>query len=389
MIANADHVILNTLLDKYESSKRFSGQNLVDRKIQVKVASLFPQYLDHANFEDFSAINDAIARLTRANLIEAKWDRAQTCSDVMLALDFLAKAYQYLGRVPKSDTQASLLILLERYQGHHELLDRYCQAQTERIRANKTVTLFRGDLLEFERILMATSALLQNRQETYVRDFSVQVFKDSKIFDAISDKVVRLLLDYGDFPDKDQVLNSLNLIKNPTYVNFKGAGAIILKGQPIDLSRLSGDIALSSELLPDIEDIHVTGQAVMTVENLTSFHLADDRDRLLIYLGGFHNQVRRDFIRKLHTQNPDATYYHFGDIDAGGFKILQHLRRQTGIDFIPWKMDLETLKKHESFSKPLSENDRSSLYQLLGQGFDDTILYMLDHNVKLEQEAVR
>ena len=389
MIANADEVILNALLDKYEASKRFSGQHLVDRKIQVKVTSLLPQYLDHANYDDFSAINDAIAHLTQAKFVESKWDRAKTCTDIMLVLDSLAEAYQYVSRTPKSDTHAALLTLLARYQDQNEVLDRFCLAQVERIQANKTVAFFNGDLLEFERILMAASALFQVRQETFVRDFSVQVFKDSKAFDLISDKVVRLLFDFGNFPEKDQVLSNLNLIKNPTYVNFKGAGLIVLNGQRIDLSRLSGDIALSSELLPDIEAIQVTSQVVMTVENLTSFHLADGRDRLLIYLGGFHNQVRRDFIRKLYAQNPTATYYHFGDIDAGGFKILQHLRRQTGIDFIPWKMDLETLMKHESFTKPLSENDRHNLNQLLGQGFDDTILYMLDRNIKLEQEAVR
>ena len=40
MIEAADRVILNALLDKYETSKRFSGENKVDRKIQVQVTAL-------------------------------------------------------------------------------------------------------------------------------------------------------------------------------------------------------------------------------------------------------------------------------------------------------------------------------------------------------------
>lgn len=389
MIEAADRVILNALLDKYETSKRFSGENKVDRKIQVQVTALFPEYLDHANYDDFNAVNEAIESLTRINLVVPKISRAKVCSQIQLNLDTLADAYLYLGRTPKKDIHSALLDLLVQYQGRNEVLDHFCRTQIERIRSNKSVAHFSNDLTEFEQILQAVTALFQTRKETFVRDFSVQVFKDSKAFDRISNKVISLLFEYGDYPEKEQVLSSLNLIKNPTYVNFKGSGVIVLKGQRIDLSVLAGDIAISSEMLPDIEVIQVTGNAVMTIENLTSFHLADGSERLLIYLGGFHNQVRRDFIRKLHTQNPAATYFHFGDIDAGGFQILQHLQRQTGIDFKPWKMDLETLMQYKAFSRPLTENDRYRLNQLFGQGFDSTILYMLEHNVKLEQEAVR
>ena len=389
MIEAADRVILNALLDKYETSKRFSGENKVDRKIQVQVTALFSEYLDHANYDDFNTINEAIESLARINLVVPKISRAKVCSQIQLNLETLADAYLYLGRTPKKDIHSALLDLLVQYQGRNEVLDHFCRTQIERIRSNKPVAHFSNDLAEFEQLLQAVTALFQTRKETFIRDFSVQVFKDSKAFDRISSKVVKLLFEYGEFPEKDQVLSSLNLIKNPTYVNFKGSGVIILKGQRIDLSVLTGDIAISSEMLPDIEVIKVTGNAVMTIENLTSFHLADGRDCLLIYLGGFHNQVRRDFIRKLHIQNPTATYFHFGDIDAGGFQILQHLRHQTGIDFKPWKMDLETLMQYEAFARPLTENDRHRLNQLLGQGFDETIHYMLENNVKLEQEAVR
>ena len=162
-----------------------------------------------------------------------------------------------------------------------------------------------------------------------------------------------------------------------------------MNGDKIDLSALHGDIAFSSTMLDDIGRVELTGRSVMTVENLTSFHLVDCENRLVIYLGGFHNTVRRHLIMKIHQQNPDVAFYHFGDIDAGGFQILQHLRRQTGINFIPYKMDLETLQKHQDSAKALTANDRERLIKLKGQGFDEVIDYMLMNNIKLEQEAVR
>ncbi|WP_422449407.1 Wadjet anti-phage system protein JetD domain-containing protein, partial [Thermoanaerobacterium sp. DL9XJH110] len=88
-------------------------------------------------------------------------------------------------------------------------------------------------------------------------------------------------------------------------------------------------IAISSSMLGDIDSVKVFRGKVMTVENLTTFHSFQEKDYFVIYLGGFHNRVRRDFIKMLYDQNSDATYYHFGDIDAGGFLILEHLKDTT------------------------------------------------------------
>jgi biotin synthase-related radical SAM superfamily protein len=68
---------------------------------------------------------------------------------------------------------------------------------------------------------------------------------------------------------------------------------------------------------------------------------------------------------------------------------LEHLRKQTGIDFKPYKMDLETLMKYQEYSKMLTDNDRVRLKNLKGREFDEIIDYMLDYNCKLEQEAIQ
>lgn len=388
MMSKYEKTILNTLLDKYEKSKSFTGENKVNQKFVVKMLSLIPQYTDHANFEVFQAVNEAVDVLKIKKLISAKINKANVCTEVHLNLDAVDEAYQYIGRTQKRDMNKAVLKLLDDYKDKNEILNRFCEAQAERIRANKSIQLFNEDLQEYENILLAVERLLKVDSETFSRDFSVRVFKDSKLFDRISSKVVNLLFEYGDFPEKDHVLQSLNIVKNPTYVNFKGAGTLILAGQRLDLSVLNSDIAISSSMLEDIEKIEITGKSVMTIENLTSFHTADNKDMLLIYLGGFHNRIRREFIKKIYRQNPGVAFYHFGDIDAGGFYILEHLRKQTGIDFKPYKMDLETLKKYQDYSKSLTENDRDRLKKLKGSEFDEVIDYMLDHNCKLEQEAI-
>lgn len=388
MIEEYEKAIINELLDKYERSRSFTGDNKVNQKFVVKVGSMFPQYADHAYFEVFQYVNEAIDIIVRKQLVSAKINKARVCSEVILNTAAIEHAYKYIGRTPKRYINDSILKLLEEYTNRNEILKRYCEAQVERVRSNRPIQYFSGNIRELANILIAVDALFKVEEETYVRDFSVRIFKDSKTFEHISSKVINLIFDYGDFPEKNQVMESLNIVKNPTYVNFKGAGTIVISGQRIDLSALKSDIAVSSEMLADIDRIDITGNSVMTVENLTSFHTADSSDNFIIYLGGFHNRIRREFIKKIYRQNPEIEFYHFGDIDAGGFYILAHLRRQTGIDFMPYKMDLETLKKYRNYSKRLTLNDRERLERLQGSEFNDVIQYMLEHDCKLEQEAI-
>ena len=389
MINKYERTILNTLLDKYEKSKSFNGDNKINQRFFVKIVSLFPKYDDHSNYELFQAVNESIDVLVRKDLILAKISKANVCNEVSLNINSISQVYQYIGRTQKRDINNAVMILLAEYMDKNEILKRFCEAQIERIRANKSIQFFNDDLREFKSILVAVDNLLKVESETFVRDFSVRVFKDSKLLDQISPKIVNLLYEYGDFPEKDQVLENLNIVKNPTYVNFKGAGAIVLSGQRIDLDLLKGDIAISSSMLEDIESIEITGKMVVTVENLTSFHMAEKKDVFLIYLGGFHNRIRRDFIKKIYLQNPDMEYYHFGDIDAGGFYILEHLRKLTGVNFKSYKMDLDTLSQYRNYSKSLTENDKLRLKRLKGNDFDEVIEYMLKNDCKLEQEAIR
>jgi hypothetical protein len=390
MTGKYENLILNKLLDKYEKSKSFISDNKVNQSFTVKVSSLIHKYSDHSNFDVFQAVNDAVDSLTRNRLVMAKADRSNVYNNIVLNIEEISRVYEFLGRTAKKDINDALKNLLEQYEGRNEVLKRYCQRQFERLALNKTVQFFSDDLRELENILLAVDELLKVEKETFVRDFSVRVYTDSKMFDGISSKVINLLYEYGDYPEneKDQILGALNIVKNPTYVNFKGAGRIAIKGQIIDFSKLSNDIAISSVGLDDIENIEVLGNAVITIENLTSFHTFNDNDKFVIYLGGYHNGLRRKFIKKVKQQNPEIIFYHFGDIDAGGFYILEHLKKQTGIDFKPYKMDIDTLKSFSKYVKKLTENDRERLLKIKNEQLKEVICYMLENNCKLEQEAI-
>ena len=112
---------------------------------------------------------------------------------------------------------------------------------------------------------------------------------------------------------------------------------------------------------------------------------------MLIYLGGYHNSVRRELLELIHRQLPDARYLHFGDIDAGGFEIYEDLCAKTGIPFQQYYMSLQILKEYERYGKRLTVNDRKRVKDMRRKRsgvYDDVLDYMLERNVKLEQECI-
>lgn len=382
-----ERVIINKLLDSYESSKTFTGDNKVSQKFSAKITELFPKYGDHSNYEEFESVNEAVTVLFRKNLITTTHNTANVHNVVVLNINQLDANYAYIGRTPKKDINTAVLMLLDRYQYKNDILAAYCTDQRNRISLNKSIHYFNDNVTDLENILIAVDHIVKVEKETFVRDFSMRVFKESKKFERIIARVTSLLFDYGDFPKKETVLGDLNIIKVPPYVYFKGAGQIIINGQIINLTTLGGDIGISSKLLPSVENIAISGKAVITIENLTSFHTFNDDSMFAIYLGGFHNTVRREFIKRIYHQNANVDYHHFGDIDAGGFYVLEHLKRKTGVNFKPYKMDVATLQHYWDYIDKLTENDVKRLTRLLDSEHQQVIEYMLANNCKLEQES--
>lgn len=382
-----EKTILDRLLDKYEHSKTFVKANRQNQSFLVKPEQLFAKYRDDSEYELFRDVNDCIVHLEALGYVTAKRQKNGVVVNIRLITEHLDSVYRYIERVPKSDVVTELARLLTQYQDSNAPLNAYCRHQFEQLENNKPVEYFDGDLKSYHALLEVVSRIFDVENETFERDFSVRVLGDSKAFEKLRDRVTALLYKYGDFPERETLLADLNLVRNPGHVYFKGQGKISLRGQVIDFSSMRGDLALSSDMLADIDNISVFGSAVVTIENLTTFNSFNCNDSFAIYLGGYHNQCRRRFIMQVHAQNPDKLYLHFGDIDAGGFYILRHLRDMTGIRFMPYRMDVETLKANLKYTKPLTENDRKRLLALVDSEFGETVSYMLEHNCKLEQEA--
>lgn len=391
MATKIESKILNSLLDSYEKSKTFIGENKNQQTFKISVARLFPKYDDDSDFAFYKEINTNLESLKIKGLITYKAERSGKIKTVFLEQNSIPVSYKYIDRIPKSDTNIQLLELLTEYEETDEIhapLLKYIHEQKRHLKENKNVQFFDGELSEYKDILLAAKAILENQNEIFIREFSVKLFNNSKRLESIESSVRSLLYSYGEYDDKETVLEEHNIIKTPTYVMLKGKGILNL-GQKIDLEKISGDIGLSTQSLRGLVSVELRGNSVITIENLTSFHKYQPDNELVIYLGGFHNSVKRDFIKLVYKCNPGAKFKHFGDIDAGGFYILEHLKNKTGINFEPFDMDIKTLQKNKAHWIKLTANDRKRLCNL-AEKFSDykkAVGYMLENNCKLEQEG--
>ena len=232
--------------------------------------------------------------------------------------------------------------------------------------------------------------------ETYIRNFSTALFKDSKRFQReYRSTIESILFDYtDDVVEKDDILGYYNLYENPTYVLIKGNARICFDESAIELSEMPGGIALSNGSLAGIHKISVKTDKVITVENLTTYHDCDEPDAVYIYLGGYHNTSKQKLLELIYENNGDKEYYHEGDLDVYGFLILENLISKTQIPFKPLLMDVETIERfyRAGLYKTLTARDRKMIDSKKdGQlsAYKDVLEYMLENNCKVEQESIK
>ena len=403
--------ILNVLVDKYERSATFRGESRVNQTFSLKPEVVFPKYADEKEYDFFTVLNQDIRMLRDMGYVTIS-ERNMRITKVMLCYGHLEEIYPALGRDSKKDVLEEIAGLLREEKTFIEeaypsgdlsaALRKYIEEQEKRLAAGKLPEYYEDSMTDYRDIWKAFRKLQEIREDIYIRDLSVKLYHDSKRLEYLRTRISGCLYRYGDYPDRDTILEECNVIRTPSYVMIRGPVTITLGEQILDVGKLYGDIAFSTRSLKNITGITVYGKKVITVENLTSFHRDDfSGDEVLLYLGGYHNSVKREFLKKLYSENMEIKYEHFGDIDAGGFYIYEHLRRKTGIPFRTRNMDAKTLERYATYTKKLTINDIDRIKRLMaryengeienpeGKGITETLRLMLEKGVKLEQEVVK
>lgn len=397
-----DKKILNSLLDSYEKSLLFTGKNKVNIRISFPfTVTSVPEYFDESSLL-YEELHLKLKELEQRGFIRIIWKKDNhIIRKVVLEESRITELYRFLKRTPKVDSVGKTLKLLDDLKSRCDtpVCGSFIAWLCNRIQDDESVKEYL-DLEQQEqtaRLLQAIYYIEKNREGCYIREFSIRHFGDSKILDGLLGLIGKVMRRFGgQFEEMDvyAILAEYSIYHTPNYIYLKGDSGILYLGDTrINLGGLQQGIGISGEDLPflkisDTERI----KKVITIENLTTFFSWQEPDSILIYLGGYHNSVRRMLLSLLYAKLPQAEYLHFGDIDAGGFEIYEDLCSKTGISFRPYYMDLETLKAYEGYAKKLTLNDRKRIESMRKRNgnclYQDVLDYMLAENVKLEQECI-
>lgn len=391
---NFEKDLLNELLDAYERSKLSKEGTKVKRNIKLtpKNKSLKSYtFIDSYKFVDD---NDAvIKKLENLNFIKAEYEN-ETFKSLTLNLNNLNEIYNYLSRDKKSDELDNILKVISQYHFDNFIND-FINSISEQIKTKyEYPKKYFNDSKELYLILKAFKGIEQLKENTKKRDFSVKYLSDSKLFDTIENKVIKIIKDFScvDYLEDEDILADFNIIKNSTYALIKNGLVFKLNDITIDLDKLGFEFSLSDEMIKSLKILELKSKRIITVENLTSFYKLNDNDATIIYLAGFHNHTKQELLKKIYSKYNNLEYYHFSDIDAGGFLIYMNLKDKTNIPFIPYKMSIKELKENKDNLKELTLNDIKRLTMIKENPkfdiFKNVIEYMLKNNCKLEQELL-
>lgn len=390
--------ILKALLNKFENSKTYRGENIVNQSFQVKPKDFFKEYdSDFADLDEQGDFERDLSALESAGLVLLA-RKSGVVKTISMNVSVKESYYSLLGRTELKELESTQIAMYESYLGKNALLDAFCEAQIERLQDRKKAEYPEDVARDILKILVY---ICDNKEEILERELSIELFGDSKTFEKeYRRKIITVLKRYGDSDDifidviderekEHALLAEYNIFSNPTYISFKGDGKIVFKNSKTIELNSDIPIAIGSGALDEIDSVEVTSSRIVTVENLTSFNRVNANDTFFIYLAGYHNTAKQSFIRKLAGFNQDKKWFHFGDIDPDGFYILENLRRKTGVPFEPLYMSIDELKKYKNYCKSLEVNDLKKANSLIESGYyTKEMQYMLDNNIKLEQEVI-
>lgn len=391
--------ILMQLAEAYRRSRKDDGTNVINRRTALKPEKLYRAYRrNDGDPTEIEALNEAAQQCLKAGFIRYEMQRYSNEIETIYLEDsqietieaYLKEHYGYQSKHERMDIVRAII---RRYEGKSPAADALCQEMRESLEHNRIPANYE----QKADILRALVFIENNTVPLYVREVSQMVYGSTKYFEEKTcDAVCRRLRSQAKRPcGHDEMLSEI-LMDHQIYPEqqrlcLKGEITLRKSGTLIEVSAFPGGIEFAAEELKDIETVQVHAQRFITVENKTAYYRCHERNTAFFYLGGYVNRTQRDFLKQVHADNPQLSFCHFGDIDAGGFYIHAHLCTMTGIPFALWHMSVQELRdpRYADCLQPLTAQDQSRLNQLAQKAlYQDTVTYMLSEGVKLEQEII-
>lgn len=391
--------LLSLLVEKYRMSRKDSGTNLISRRTQIVPEKLYKNYKKNdGDLEQIEAVNQVVTSCQKKGFLTFEMNGFSNEIAKIYLVDekvaeiegYLKENYQYES---KQEKRQYIEAMIKEYGGRFPIAEEECRKLRLALDKNRIPKDYRLT----KDVLKALVFIENNRNPLYLREASMLIYGSSKYLEENTlENVCRLIRSYWKEPCQedelpDEILEKYQITKEKQKLCMKGDITLWIAGRALELGVFHEGIEFFSEELERIERIEIHAKELMSVENRTSYLRSHKSGMAYFYLGGYATRFQRDFLKKIYRDNKELRYLHFGDIDAGGFYIYEHLCRITGIPFEMYRMSVEELcnPRFQGCLQKLTENERIRLEKLGGEEkFRDVVEYMLRKDVKLEQEVV-
>jgi hypothetical protein len=128
------------------------------------------------------------------------------------------------------------------------------------------------------------------------------------------------------------------------------------------------------------------------VENKANFvSMPFEEGTLIVFSHGFFSPLERDFLKKLEQvleEQPGepVQYVHTGDLDYGGIRIFQHIRKNIFPKLQPYRMDAEQYDRYLPYASEMEDATLDKLKQMDEPRLQPLIDRIIAEKKVIEQE---
>lgn len=393
-------LILNLLLERYENSKSYKEET--SRRILIK-AQQIKEY-DIENFEEKNLFNSSVIELEKNNLIDFSWRKYEEnniIDEIWLNKEFISEAYRIGKRNDIKAQSNDEKKYLEKVSFKNGWLINFKNSILTDIEEKQK----ENKLLPYKYYKGIIEALkLIDMDNTYLeRTFSIKCYNDSKYFEKYIKKyIVKIIKKYlivqqdGEFTD-EEILLEVGVSKYPEIIEFNGNIQILFGDNWLKYSNVTCGSYINSEAIKKIKNIDVSNiNKVLFIENKANYidYINNNQvnEELVVYHGGMYSPNKKIFFEKIYENSHNRmNWYHWSDIDLGGFMIFERLQQNIVPELLPYKMGVEEFYEKQQYWQSITTEYAEKLNLKLQEekyrNFYPVIAAMLKENARLEQEA--
>ncbi len=389
--------ILTRLLEAYE---RKSPQSTRRTIIQV---NKFEDY-DLNQLDRKKNFINSVIELSDRKLIEFEWkkyEKGNLLERIVLVEEQVNVIYGLLERRTKPERTATSLLELEGYQKKvkNRWIKDFFENERESILLNSNWTSIWPETETLRSEFVDLLSAVDEQQDTSMRYLSVRLYGDSKKLENLyRNKLIRVARQYMPLNLEDeQILEHLGIMLNPTEILVYGDLEYTLHGNRISTVDCQYGTSINMQTVKNMTELSMAAERVLTIENKATYYeyiKTRPRSVFVIYLGGFFGSATSEFLSKLLSLEV-LHFYHWSDIDLGGFRIYRYLTSLLGEAVQPFGMDSSTYMNYLNIytnTEELSDKQISEMKDMLNdpnmEPLKETIKRVIENRKRIEQECI-